>query len=186
MEKYTRLMAKHLITYAPDAQVLGVAVAGLFTALAYENYAHILTRYGLNTFDRDELYPQQLILDILKEIRDQVPQGGFYLADIGYATAQDISPEHGTLRHDLRGLAQAYPGWNRKAGGRIWVETTTPGPIRVIDNTPYPHEMIYGILLEHTQRYGMSNQVYELERTAIEKNPEFDDEQGIYEITFAG
>ncbi|HEX2621758.1 MAG TPA: hypothetical protein VHL11_16485 [Phototrophicaceae bacterium] len=139
---------------SPNAETIGQLLLSFFHNLQYKDIEPVLTKYKLDHLEPAEWYPQQLGLDIFKEIAE----GGINVSDnlvaIGMKAAEYASfpPETDSIEKVLQSLG--YRGnRNTPPGEGVIPQVFGEGHALVTNNTPYPDDNMFGYLWGLLKRF---------------------------------
>lgn len=140
---------------APNATVPGTVVHAMFTSVNYDEYKGVVDSAfkqagfdGVQDIDPDSHYPVQMLLDISK-ILDAHPNSMFNFVAIGKKIAENlyVAQDAQTVEGIVTVLNKAYHLHNDFDESELYTVLRVyenGGTIR--DNTPYPHDMVYGYI----------------------------------------
>jgi len=138
-----------------DAKVIGAALKPYEMSSMRHRFESILKKYGLTEIDEEKWYPQQLTLDVQKDIKGSA-DGGNMLISIGVKIIEAAKfPPMETLEQALGAFASSYPmNFRDQAEEDIIVaEQIDDQHIRVINRSPHSDEMIYGYVYAMVKRF---------------------------------
>lgn len=143
-------------TCDPETQLTGQTVLSLITNINYQDIETIIEKHGLSQVDPQSWYSLQNVLNVLKEI--SVASGStFNFVGIGVAAAQlaTIPPEmeNFTLEQILQQYSKLYQMRHRGGNaGSITVEKISDSHLKIIMDTPYPDDVMYGVMYGYARR----------------------------------
>lgn len=155
----------------PNAQVMGVSLLTITNSAQYAEFEHIakpiFSRYGVEQIDPYAQYPMQLMFDLFREMQES---GGamFNFVAIGKQFAQGIpfQPEVTTLTQAM----QVMNAMIKSTHGDVdeselyTVEQVKEDHVRIRDNTPMPHDIIFGNLHTLAQKFAAEGKFARVER----------------------
>lgn len=147
-------MAKTFESPNPDAKVLGQPMIGTLSQMG-DTVDMVLKRYGIDQLQPDEWYDLQLYLDILREIAEGDQNVASNLVQVGMGVSEHgaLPPEIDSLEKALMSLQTVYD-MNHQNGGQAWsVEIVDDNTIHCSIDSPYPHDMDYGIVYGFAKRF---------------------------------
>lgn len=172
---------KKLLPQTSDAECIGLLAGAILKSINLEKFQHILDKYQFTAIQPDEWYSHGLLLDILREIRDN-NNAMYNMVSIGMQTVDKDAPRMAaSLSEVLFALPALYQRMHRGVTSSYNVENLSEQCIRVKDLTPWPHDMVFGMMWQIVALYDISATV---ERTSVEFDEEYGDEIGIYEISW--
>lgn len=137
-----------------DAQSLGEPLISTLNALG-DSVKPIMKKHGLTDIQPDGYYPMQSYLNVLKEVLESDANASSQLVAIGRTAMLEATmpPEIDTLEKALGTLEPVYrihhkvnqPGWD--------VVPQNDGSIHLIDYTPMPPDLSYGVAYGLVERY---------------------------------
>lgn len=173
----------------PEAEMRGATVEAIFTSLNYEQYSDmidpIFKAHGITKIDPEKYYPAQVVLDLYKAMAKK-GNSMFDFVAIGKEVATNLElpahiktiPDAVNFLNDMYGIQ--LRNYNKEEG--YVVTKSTPTHIEVRDNTPYPHDMIYGYLYTLAHRFAPKGKRVTVQREYENKNKP-DQGSGFYTIT---
>lgn len=172
---------KKLLPQTADAECIGVLAGAMLKSINLEDFQQILDKYHFTTIQPDKWYSHGLLLDILREVRDS-KNASYNMVSIGMKTVDEDGPRiAASLSEVLFALPALYERMHRGVSSSYSVEKVSEQCVRVKDLTPWPHDMVFGMLWQIAKLYDFSAIV---NRTATEFDEERGDEIGIYEISW--
>jgi hypothetical protein len=132
-----------LYVSSPDATVAGVAVLALTQSMEFDQILPVARKYGLEHIEADQWYPEQNLLDFLKELEAN-PNSTMNFVSIGVKVFETmpLPPEIDSLETFLRMMPSLLQMVSRNAVG-IQVEPGECSAI-VMNTSPYPDDIVYG------------------------------------------
>ncbi len=174
----------------PQTKMLGSVVKSVLDSVQYENYKHIVDpvfeKNGIKSIDPEKHYSAQVLLDMYKSMTEQ-PGAMFDFVAIGKNVAQniDFGSDVQTISeaiHALNGLYQIML-INFDVSEEYEIEVISDNHLRVRDNNPYPHDMVFGYLHTLSNRFRLEGTYPTIKREYdVPDNP--DDGGAIYDITW--
>ncbi|MEM6282454.1 MAG: hypothetical protein AAF787_09705 [Chloroflexota bacterium] len=155
-------MKKHTAT--PGSEIRGDVMFNMYLSRAYQEsdvvrntVAEILDKYGIEQIDENTWYPTQITLDVFQQIQSDQTEATFNLVSLGaaYVETAALPPEIDSISRALTTLGLTYDINVRNAapGEGYEVEQIDPRHIRVRDNNPFPHDVVYGFIWGLAQRF---------------------------------
>lgn len=178
---------KKLVAYSEDAEVLGQTALSILASIKREHYQPILDRHQIVTLDPNTWYPQQVILDIMREIRDecQVLATVYDLVMVGIQVAEQAL-QHITLpdieTFFLSGAFRLDTLQRGEKPGYTLARLGRERQIFVEDHTPWPHDLMFGIYYGYGRVFHACGEKVMVRRAGIEDDLDIVDEYGLYEI----
>lgn len=175
MNTHARYVAQPFIASSEQAEMLGASLSALMDNLQSEEIRPFLEKYSLEQIDPMKWYPQQLVLDFERAIAKSQIDAMYSLVAIGMKgiDSMPLDPNVQTLEQAvilgntmMRRVCRNIP----EDEGAIIVENR-PGYLLVIQNVPFPDDMIYGYLWALARRYKPANAMFSVEKVA-NPNPE--------------
>lgn len=144
-------------TCDPETELTGQTVLSLIKNINYQNIQAIIEKHGLTDIDPNAWYPLQDVLNVLKEISDAT-NSTFNFVSIGMTAAQlaYIPPEmeNYTLEQILRQYGKIYQMRHRNGDfGSVVVEKPSENHLKIIMDTPYPDDIMYGVMYGYARRF---------------------------------
>jgi len=174
---------KKLIPQTPEAETIGTNARAILKSINLKNFQHILEKYAITTIEPDKWYPHTLILDVMRDIQDRKMEGMFDLVSIGMQVVDRDTPRMlPTLPETLFALPKLDARLHHGSPRNYIVEQVDERCIRIEDYTPWPHDLVFGILWQLTMKYKDDNVKPTVERVAEKFDAAHGDEVGIYEI----
>jgi len=136
------------ISISPNAELIGAALLALMKNLRHEEIEPLLKKYDLETVDPHKWYPEQKILNLLKEIEDGQTNVSENLVAIGMKSFETIPlpPEINSIEAFLNSYGVRQTATTRNTGAVLVSKVVGPNHGQVINDTPYPDDLIYGYL----------------------------------------
>ncbi|GIK65125.1 MAG: hypothetical protein BroJett018_29190 [Chloroflexota bacterium] len=166
----------------PDAKIIGLAIGAVVNSILFDEikpfFEKSMHAYGYSSIEinENEWYPLQMLLDTYKEI-SQSGGGSPLLVSVGTKVIENaiLPPEIDsiakcvTLLRDISDLnLQNVPSEMNYQD--IQVE---PKRLSFIDNTVFPHDLIYGYVFGIARRFKVPGTHPTVERTYLNKeNPD--------------
>lgn len=143
---------------SPSSELMGIAFNAFFESVLFSEVEPFLANYGLRKDEPvPEWVPQQMALDILKNIYDSGKNSVYNIVAVGMkvTTVIDLPPHINSVETALDFLPMFYKGSHRnipdEEGWRI--EKIGPNHIHAYQNSPYPNDNTYGMLYGLVQRF---------------------------------
>jgi hypothetical protein len=144
-------------TAAPGAEVLGAAMLSLPQCLNADEIMPLFAKRGIAEVDAQKWYPQQVILDIYKDIVEGRSNVSENLVSIGVKSADTMlfPPEINSVETVVSALAGSYTAFHRN----VWPDEGTivrflgEGHAQAILNIPYPDDIFYGYFWALLKKY---------------------------------
>ncbi|MGF1506187.1 MAG: hypothetical protein GYB64_15130 [Chloroflexi bacterium] len=165
---------------SPDVMVIGQAMLSVVSGMLDE-VEPILDRYGVSEIDPEVWYPQQLFLDMFKELEQATGGNVYNLVSIGMQILEKAAmpPDIHDIPSGLNAL-HAYYHMNvcNEDPERGWtVEERAEGVYDIVCTSPFPFDFEYGILYAMVRRFAPPGVDWTVEIT------ERTDEYGAYRLT---
>lgn len=138
----------------PNTEIIGAAILGSLNVMDAEHVRPLLGKHGLGNIQPNVWYPLSLWLDFLTELSDY--QGAmFNFVAIGTKTVEKaieftpIPPEAAAFPFEMRMqmVNQSYQMQIRNGdAGELRIEMVGEKHFKITDTTPYPSDLIYGVL----------------------------------------
>jgi hypothetical protein len=151
-------IAKPFTCANPDQEEsLGLAVSWIADNLRSEIILPVLKKHGIEAFDPNTWYRTQTLLDVMRALYKE-PGTTEALVAIGKKSAEDypFGPEVKTLEDAVVAFNQAHHTVHRGIHPEqgFLVERPQPNTLIVVNNNPWPGELIFGILWTFGRRFG--------------------------------
>lgn len=145
--------------FDPQAEVRGAIILSLIDCVQEEEIAPFLQKHGLLSIDPEGWYPMQSWLDLLSDIRSASAENALFdFVCIGMKVSERVKLPPGFERLSYEELVmnrnQIYQAQHR--GGDIGgysVEKAEDNHIAIAAKTPYPDDLIYGVMCGEAQRF---------------------------------
>lgn len=174
----SKYVAQVGIASSPNVQIVGSVLQALVQNAKVEELRPLLRKYGLETIELDKWYPQQLVLDFHMAVANSEVNAGENLVAIGMKAVDTMPfPETAKTIEDGVNVVDAMTRQiyrNLPDGEGLSIAARRPGYLLVIDNTPYPEDIIYGYLWALAKRFrpsGADFKVRVVENTDPETYP---------------
>ncbi len=139
-------------TCDPSMEVIGQTALALIINLNHDQMKDILAKHGLDQIDPEQWYPVQKVLDVFNDLTEQAGAMMNFVA-VGKA-AGELGAEHlpqemaaMSLDEFLEAYARIWSLRHRNADpDDIKPEKVGDRHIKVTTKTPYPDDLLYGIL----------------------------------------
>jgi len=158
-------IAKPFTCADPTKEIsLGVALSWIADNLRSDIIQPVMCKHGLEHFDPNQWYPTQTLLDIVRDLYNY-PGTIEALVAIGKKSAEDypFGPEVQSLEDAVLAFNEAHHaihhGISPEQG--FLVKRTSPTSLIVVNNNPWPGELIFGILWTFGRRFSR-NQNFEV------------------------
>lgn len=147
----------HQFICDPDTELTGQTVLSLITNINYRNIETIVARHHLSQVNPEAWYPLQDVLNVLRDI-SAATGSTFNFVSIGMAAAQlaYIPPEmeHFSVEQILQQYSKIYKMRHRGGNaGAVQVESISPTHLKIIMDTPYPDDIMYGVMYGYARRF---------------------------------
>ena len=142
--------------FDPNAEVIGRSMLANFHNLNKEHFIPVLEAHGILEINPQAWYPQQLWLDILKEVAATAGDGMFDFVAVGMsvATLAPFPPNVKTIPQAFEAMGKVYAANHRNGYVGEWVcESTTDHSVFERVKSPYPDDFLYGVVYGITKRY---------------------------------
>ena len=147
---------RKLVASTPKAELKGAVMNSLFLTIKYDEIAAILEKYDLEDLDPEQWYPQQLMLDVYRDIEERKFNVGENLVSIGMKIMEVAAfpPAVDSVEKALPGLLIAYNTDHRYHTEKGWiVDVVRPGKAFMTADNPYPDDQHYGLLWALVRRF---------------------------------
>ena len=131
--------------YNPHTKVKGQVMLDNIRAIG-RRAQPIVAKYGADKLDPNEWYPQQTWLDILRELSHD---GVLDLMALGNRLAENFRMPDGeySVPKLLNYMDEDYQKSHRNVGPvHFTIEVLGPRAVRIIDNSPYPDDLQFGLI----------------------------------------
>ena len=186
MYSTTRYVAQPFTASSPQAEMLGASLAALMENLQREDIMPFLEAHHLDKIEPMKWYPQQIVLDFERSIAESKINAIDSLVAIGMKgiDSMPFDPSIKTLEQAItlgntmmRQICRNIP----EEEGATIVENR-PGYMLLVQNVPFPADMIYGYLWALTRRYRPATAKFAVKKI---DNPNPDQNPGMaFEITW--
>ncbi|MDC1142001.1 hypothetical protein OAU50_02840 [Planctomycetota bacterium] len=172
------------VSAAADCEVKGPGIISVQQAVLIKSVGReISARHGLAEIDNERWYPMQNVLNIYRDIREELGEESLY--SIGRRIPYVVGKDPALLRNvesALVGLNTAYTTVNRGSDiGSYDFEKLGPDRFRLVCNTPYDHTLDHGIIVSFVEK-AKGRQVWNVELLPMETSPH-ENNRGVFEIT---
>ncbi|PJF21616.1 MAG: hypothetical protein CUN56_10160 [Phototrophicales bacterium] len=174
----------------PESEMIGISVASVTDSLQYEEYRHIVEpvfkAHGIEKVDPQAWYPWQMLLDIYKLMKNA--EGAmFNFVAIGKQVAQAVPfpVEVTNLVEAMYSMNEMYKASVRNLDeSELYdVKQLSESRIEIRDNSPIPHDIIYGYIYTLAHKFAPENTYPKIER--VFDNPDDPDSGGAtYHVTW--
>ena len=135
---------------------LGVAAGWVADNLRSDIIRPVMAQHGLIHIDPEQWYPTQMLLDILRELYE-LPEGIEALVAIGKRSAEayDFGPEVVSFEDAVTAFNAAHHAVHRGIDPEQGFLINKPDDhtLVITNNTPWPGELIFGILWTFGSRF---------------------------------
>lgn len=140
--------------FSADAEVCGKVMLAVIEAVQFKYLKWILEKHGINHIEPEKWYPQQVWLDIFHDITRLDDSISSHLIGIGIKIAEMIVSDLPFEKLMQRLDEFYYTAYHRgKNIGFIDSQLLGSKHVRVIDRTPYPDAMVYGLCYGLARRF---------------------------------
>jgi hypothetical protein len=175
---------------APGCETIGQGILIFFENMEKDAIRPFLEaamrKHGIQEIKVDAWYPVQFTLDLLRALEES-ESGMFNQVAVGMAIMGSFpySPEVKTIPDAVNGVSvlytQAIRNYDPSEGYDI--RQIDANHLRVTDNTPWPHDLLYGYFYSIAQRFCPKGMQFKLQRTYL--NPQEPNQAGaVYDITW--
>lgn len=177
MEKY--------VASSPESLISRRRVKALLMSMKGHEFADLIRQNGFDHVVEEEWYPSQQVLDLLKNFAERA-NGPENLISIGVKMLETSG-----LPQEVNSVSTALHLLNQNTQRNSCNTVGTPfqivqhaeNRIEVTDNTPYPHDVVYGYLYSICRRYLPKGSTFSIKRTYLNTdNPDADGAR--YHITW--
>ena len=152
-----KFVAVQKFVAAPGAEVLGTSMLALPQCLKADEIMPLFAHHGISAIDPDKWYPQQIILNVYKDIVEGRSNVSENLVAIGVKSSDTMQfpPTVNSAEAAISMLASTYPLFHR----HIWpgegtaVRLLAEGHAQAILNIPYPDDVFYGYFWALLKKY---------------------------------
>ncbi len=142
--------------FDPETEVIGQAMLALVECVNKDHILPILRRHGLEHIEPDRWYPQQLWLDVFRDVASNTSSALFDLVAIGIKFVETARFPEGidSIEEALIAVNDSYQ-MNHRGGyaGEMSVVIMGPRHVQVIDHTPYADDFTYGVIYALARRF---------------------------------
>lgn len=133
----------------PDEQTLGVVLSWMSNNLKSDAIAPVMKRHGFESIDTKVWYPTQKIHNVSRDLCKEpdtmnifVAIGKKFAIELPYEAAVRLAPDA------ILAFNEAYRRVNRGISPEegFIIDRSKPNSIIVTNNTPWPGEMVFGLL----------------------------------------
>ncbi len=147
---------RKLIASTPQAELKGAILKSFLECFKYDEISAILQKYHLESLDPERWYPQQLMLDIYRDIEERKVNVSENFVSVGMKIIEFAAfpPEVNSVESALPGLRIAYNMDHRNQTESGWiVDLAEPGKAFMTADNPYPDDQHYGLLWALVRRF---------------------------------
>lgn len=142
---------------APGREVRGTEIVRLETAVNLDYYPNasppvtdVFLQHGVEEFEEDGWYPQQLLLDLFKRYasRQNDPDEALFNLSSRYPDTLSYPPDEETMLAGLQTWCDTYRHHVRGGPDEAGFAVSQPGErhIRLTDRSPIPHPFVNGLI----------------------------------------
>jgi hypothetical protein len=171
----------------PDSEIIGLSLLSLEQSSELEEFVDLLEKYRLRGIQPDKYYKMATVVEYYREVM-QRPNASTNLVSMGINAYKNFALPEGvtTIEQGLR-LLQQLLTTNTRGEPSIdsWFEfeLVEDRHIRLIERTPFPHDVLYGFIYGIARRLSPEGTRAVVKRTYLnEADPDADG--GIYDITW--
>ncbi len=145
--------------FDPQAEVRGAIILSVIDCMQQEEIAPFLKKHGLQSIDPEGWYPMQNWLDLLGDIRSASSENALFdFVCIGMKVSERIKLPPGLKQLPYEKLVmnrnQIYQAQHRSGDvGEYSVEQAEDKHVTITAKTPYPDDLIYGVMCGEAQRF---------------------------------
>lgn len=151
--------------FDPNAEVLGRNIIAIFNAISgwpmmLNSAQLIVATYDIPDLQLDDWYPQQLLLDILRDISIKLGTGVLHKVGKQIPTDAIFPPEIDSVESALRSINVAYH-MNHQNGeiGSYEASEIDPHKIKMVCHNPYPCDFDHGIIDAISRRFAPDDHI---------------------------
>jgi len=162
------------VAYEPTVEIVGRAILAT-TGGPDDLTLDALQRRGVSAVDPDGWYPQQVWLDVLKEL-DQGGMLNMVMVGMKIPDSLTLPAQVGSVEGALASLDEVHHAHHR--GGEIGhyrCEHVAEHHVRMVCDSPYPSDLDYGIVFATTRRYVGRGRAFTVVRAASPSRRHGDD-----------
>jgi hypothetical protein len=150
-------IARPFVCANPDKEeVLGIVLDFISNSKSSDIIRPIMRKYGMDTYDSNLWYRAQTLLHSLRDLYTE-PGGDEAFIGIGQKLAEEYPFDHGvrTVQDAVLALNQTYHRVHRGIHSEegFVVNKIQPNILIVTNNTPWPGELVYGMLHAFGRRF---------------------------------
>lgn len=150
-------IARPFVCANPDKEeVLGLVLDCISNSKSSDIIDPIMHRYGIDTYDSNMWYRTQTLLHAMRDLYTE-PSGDEACIAVGQKLGEEFLFDHGvrTVQDAVLALHHTYHRIHRgiHAEEGFLVEKIQPNILVVTNNTPWPGEIIYGLLHAFGRRF---------------------------------
>ncbi len=140
---------------SPEAEFVGTILLSLSQNIRADVIKPVLEKYGLQDLDPMTYYPQQKVLDAMREIEEQFTFEELVAIGVKSTEVMPLPPEVTSLEMAIMGLGPYYKALCRNTPPEegITVEWLGPRHARTINNQPGPPFIVYGNIYGVARRF---------------------------------
>jgi hypothetical protein len=139
----------------PEIEVSGEAMSSFGNSALADELAAILQKYGMHEITAGEWYPQQLALDVLREMASD-SRDSLALVSVGVKVIDTaVFPPVDSFEAALEMFTSVHMMNHRNLPANECIETrrVSDRHVQVINRTPYPDDLIYGYVHSIVSRF---------------------------------
>lgn len=181
MQKYT---AKS------ETEIVGQAILAVFESIQYNEFKpvvdKVLAQYGVKTISPDTWYPLQMLLDIYTAMTNMGNTiTNFVSIGMQVINTSPFPPEVDSIFKAIEMLNFVYDinVRNFDEQDKYEINILSNQHIRVVDHSPFPHDLVYGYFYAIAQRFRPSGTHPNVVRTYLNETHRNDD-GAVYDITW--
>jgi hypothetical protein len=146
-----------LVASTPNAEIIGQAMLGFINNLRYDDLIPLLQQYGVDKIDPDRWYPQQIFLDIYRDMQNGKINSSENMVAIAVKIVETavFPPGINSVETMIQAMSMIYKANIRNVPETegYWGEIVGPGHAIVKDNSPYLPDSTYGFLWALVKRF---------------------------------
>ncbi len=172
------------VASSPNAELIGGALLALVKNVNHEDIEPLLKKHGLENIQPMQWYPEQPILDLLKAIADGETNVSENMVAIGIKAIETIPfpVEIDTLEKFIGSYGTRQKASSRNTTAILVSEVLGQGHGRVVNDTPYPDDLIFGYLWGASKRFLPRGKNFSIKPQA--KTPGTNDEPVVFDVTW--
>jgi hypothetical protein len=146
-----------LVASTPNAEIIGQAMLGIVNNLRHDELLPLLTQYGVEKIDPERWYPQQIFLDIYRDMQDGKINSSENMVAIAVKIVETavFPPGINSVETMIQAISMIYKSNIRNVPETegYWGEIVGPGHAVVKDNSPYLPDSTYGFIWALVKRF---------------------------------